>query len=127
MAWAGTVGGVPDGSAAAWRYGCHRAQRSSPGRKDRPGSRIGQDFAVGIAGHAVVCRARSLGWLAGKRHIPTPIWGTADKQLSLECPVLRQASNLESVLTYEGTEEVHQLAVGKAVTDYSSFRVAAGA
>jgi glutaryl-CoA dehydrogenase len=41
--------------------------------------------------------------------------------------VLRHASNLESVLTYEGTEEVHQLAAGKAVTGYSAFRLAAGA
>jgi hypothetical protein len=44
--------------------------------------------------------------------------------ITLEYPVLRHASNLESVLTYEGTEEVHQLAVGKAVTDYSAFRLA---
>jgi hypothetical protein len=39
-------------------------------------------------------------------------------------PVLRHAGNLESVLIYEGTEEVHQLAVGKAVTGYSAFRLA---
>jgi hypothetical protein len=44
--------------------------------------------------------------------------------ITLEYPVLRHASNLESVLTYEGTEEVHQLAVGKAVTGYSAFRLA---
>ena len=42
---------------------------------------------------------------------------------TLEHPVLRHASNLESVLTYKGTEEVHQLAVGKAVTGYSAFRL----
>jgi glutaryl-CoA dehydrogenase len=47
--------------------------------------------------------------------------------ITLEYPVLRHASNLESVLTYEGTAEVHQLAVGKAVTGYSAFRLAAGA
>jgi glutaryl-CoA dehydrogenase len=41
--------------------------------------------------------------------------------------VLRHASNLVSVLTNEGTEEVHRLAVGKAVTGYSAFRLAAGA
>ena len=44
--------------------------------------------------------------------------------ITLEYPVLRHASNLESVLTYEGTEEVHQLAVGKAVTGYSALRPA---
>jgi len=40
----------------------------------------------------------------------------------LEYPVLRHANNLESVLTYEGTEEVHLLAVGQAVTGVSAFR-----
>jgi hypothetical protein len=44
--------------------------------------------------------------------------------ITLKYPVLRHASNLESVLTCEGTEEVHQLAVGKAVAGYSAFRVA---
>jgi glutaryl-CoA dehydrogenase len=47
--------------------------------------------------------------------------------ITLEYPVLRHASKLESVLTYEGTEELHQLAVGKAVTGYSAIRLAAGA
>lgn len=42
--------------------------------------------------------------------------------ITLEYAVLRHASNLESVLAYEGTEEVHQLAVGKSVTDYSALR-----
>jgi hypothetical protein len=44
--------------------------------------------------------------------------------ITLEYPVLRHASNLESVLICEGTEEVHRLAVGKAVTGYSAFRLA---
>ncbi len=37
-------------------------------------------------------------------------------------PVMRHASNLESVLTYEGTSEVHQLVIGKAVTGIDAFR-----
>jgi glutaryl-CoA dehydrogenase len=37
-------------------------------------------------------------------------------------PVMRHASNLESVLTYEGTSEVHQLVIGKAVTGLPAFR-----
>ena len=37
-------------------------------------------------------------------------------------PVMRHASNLESVLTYEGTSEVHQLVVGRAVTGLPAFR-----
>jgi glutaryl-CoA dehydrogenase len=36
-------------------------------------------------------------------------------------PVMRHAANLESVLTYEGTAEVHQLAIGRALTGISAF------
>jgi glutaryl-CoA dehydrogenase len=42
--------------------------------------------------------------------------------ITLEYPVLRHANNLESVLTYEGTSEVHQLAVGQALTGISAYR-----
>jgi len=42
--------------------------------------------------------------------------------ITLEYPVMRHANNLESVLTYEGTSEVHQLIVGQAVTGESAFR-----
>jgi glutaryl-CoA dehydrogenase len=41
--------------------------------------------------------------------------------ISLEYPVLRHANNLESVLTYEGTPEIHQLVVGQALTGVSAF------
>ena len=41
--------------------------------------------------------------------------------ISLEYPVLRHANNLESVLTYEGTSEIHQLVVGQALTGISAF------
>ncbi|WEV78862.1 acyl-CoA dehydrogenase family protein [Janibacter cremeus] len=42
--------------------------------------------------------------------------------ITLEYPVLRHANNLESVLTYEGTSEVHQLTIGKALTGEAAFR-----
>jgi len=42
--------------------------------------------------------------------------------ISLEYPVLRHANNLESVLTYEGTSEIHQLVIGQAVTGHAAFR-----
>ena len=42
--------------------------------------------------------------------------------ISLEYPVLRHANNLESVLTYEGTSEVHTLVVGHALTGLDAFR-----
>ncbi|MFB6662988.1 acyl-CoA dehydrogenase family protein [[Kitasatospora] papulosa] len=42
--------------------------------------------------------------------------------VSLEYPVMRHATNLESVLTYEGTVEMHQLVLGKALTGLDAFR-----
>jgi glutaryl-CoA dehydrogenase len=42
--------------------------------------------------------------------------------ITTEYPALRHASNLESVLTYEGTSEVHQLTIGQALTGISAFR-----
>jgi glutaryl-CoA dehydrogenase len=42
--------------------------------------------------------------------------------ITLEYPVIRHANNLESVLTYEGTEEIHTLAIGQAITGISAYR-----
>jgi glutaryl-CoA dehydrogenase len=42
--------------------------------------------------------------------------------ISLEYPVIRHASNLESVLTYEGTVEMHTLVLGQAMTGRPAFR-----
>jgi glutaryl-CoA dehydrogenase len=42
--------------------------------------------------------------------------------ISLEYPVIRHANNLESVLTYEGTVEMHTLVVGQALTGHAAFR-----
>jgi glutaryl-CoA dehydrogenase len=41
--------------------------------------------------------------------------------ISGEYPVMRHANNLESVLTYEGTSEVHQLIIGQQLTGLSAF------
>ncbi len=42
--------------------------------------------------------------------------------ISLEYPVIRHMANLESVLTYEGTAEMHTLVIGKAITGHQAFR-----
>ncbi|GAB4075338.1 acyl-CoA dehydrogenase family protein [Nostocoides australiense] len=42
--------------------------------------------------------------------------------ISLEFPVIRHMNNLESVLTYEGTVEMHTLVVGQALTGEAAFR-----
>jgi glutaryl-CoA dehydrogenase len=41
--------------------------------------------------------------------------------ISGEYPVMRHANNLESVLTYEGTSEIHQLVLGQKLTDLDAF------
>ena len=42
--------------------------------------------------------------------------------ISLEYPVIRHMNNLESVLTYEGTVEMHTLILGQAMTGQNAFR-----
>ncbi|CAM5324541.1 acyl-CoA dehydrogenase family protein [Streptomyces canarius] len=42
--------------------------------------------------------------------------------ITLDYPVMRHMSNLEAVLTVEGTEEVHTLSIGRAVTGVQAFR-----
>ena len=42
--------------------------------------------------------------------------------ITTEYPVLRHANNLESVLTYEGTSEIHTLVLGEAITGEAAYR-----
>jgi glutaryl-CoA dehydrogenase len=42
--------------------------------------------------------------------------------ITLEHSPLRHANNLESVRTYEGTDEVHTLVLGQAITGIAAFR-----
>ncbi|WP_197382699.1 acyl-CoA dehydrogenase family protein [Mycolicibacterium mengxianglii] len=42
--------------------------------------------------------------------------------ITSEYPVMRHANNLESVLTYEGTSEMHTLVIGQALTGTPAFR-----
>ena len=42
--------------------------------------------------------------------------------ITSEYPVMRHANNLESVLTYEGTSEMHALVIGQALTGFQAFR-----
>jgi glutaryl-CoA dehydrogenase len=41
--------------------------------------------------------------------------------ISSEYPIMRHANNLESVLTYEGTSEVHTLIIGEKITGERAF------
>jgi glutaryl-CoA dehydrogenase len=42
--------------------------------------------------------------------------------ITLEYPVIRHMNNLESVVTYEGTADVHALVIGNALTGINAFR-----
>ena len=42
--------------------------------------------------------------------------------ITLEYPVIRHMNNLESVVTYEGTADIHALVVGGALTGIQAFR-----
>jgi glutaryl-CoA dehydrogenase len=41
--------------------------------------------------------------------------------ITLEYPVIRHMNNLESVYTYEGTNEIHTLILGQAITGIAAF------
>jgi glutaryl-CoA dehydrogenase len=41
--------------------------------------------------------------------------------ITLEYPIMRHMTNLESVITYEGTEEIHTLVIGHALTGIRAF------
>lgn len=42
--------------------------------------------------------------------------------ITLEYPIIRHMNNLESVFTYEGTNEMHTLVIGQALTGLPAFR-----
>lgn len=42
--------------------------------------------------------------------------------VTLEYPIIRHMNNLESVFTYEGTNEMHTLVIGQALTGIAAFR-----
>jgi len=41
--------------------------------------------------------------------------------ITLEYPIMRHMTNLESVITYEGTEEIHTLVIGQTLTGIRAF------
>lgn len=42
--------------------------------------------------------------------------------ITLEYPIIRHMNNLESVLTYEGTSEIHTLILGEALTGIAAYK-----
>jgi glutaryl-CoA dehydrogenase len=57
--------------------------------------------------------------LAVARSMRTILGGSG---ITADYSPIRHAANLETVLTYEGTEEMHLLSMGQALTGISAFR-----
>ena len=84
--------------------------------------RIGRLKDAGRAHHTHI----SLGKLANCR-IAQRVAATARgihgaNGITLDYPVMRHLANLETVATYEGTEEIHALTLGRAITGLDAFR-----
>ena len=92
--------------------------------RDAPRAPEGRGHAAHRAGllRQVPQRARGDG---GRAHGAARC--SAPTAITLEYPVLRHANNLESVLTYEGTHEMHTLILGQAITGLAAFTTGAAA
>jgi glutaryl-CoA dehydrogenase len=66
-----------------------------------------------------MCKKNNVGWALKIARTARGILG--GNGILLEYPVIRHMLNLESVYTYEGTNEVHTLILGNALTGHNAF------
>src|SRR5271170_5928369 len=66
-----------------------------------------------------LCKKNNVGWALRIARTARGILGA--NGILLDYPVIRHMLNLESVYTYEGTDEVHTLILGNALTGYNAF------
>ncbi|GGK75598.1 glutaryl-CoA dehydrogenase [Sphaerisporangium melleum] len=83
---------------------------------------IGRLKDAGNAHHAHVSFGKLANVRAAQRVAATARSILGANGITLEYPVMRHMVNLETVATYEGTEEVHALTLGRAVTGLDAFR-----
>ncbi|MEU8270811.1 acyl-CoA dehydrogenase family protein [Sphaerisporangium sp. NPDC049002] len=84
--------------------------------------RIGRLKDAGLAHHAHVSFGKLANVRAAQRVAAAARSIHGANGITLEYPVMRHMVNLETVATYEGTEEVHALTLGRAVTGLDAFR-----
>lgn len=84
--------------------------------------RIGRLKDEGLARHAHISFGKLANVRAAQRVAATSRSVHGANGITLEYPVMRHMMNLETVATYEGTEEVHALTLGRAVTGLDAFR-----
>jgi glutaryl-CoA dehydrogenase len=66
-----------------------------------------------------LCKKNNVGWALKIARMARGVLG--GNGILLDYPVIRHMLNLESVYTYEGTNEVHTLILGNALTGYNAF------
>jgi len=66
-----------------------------------------------------LCKKNNVRWALDIARLARGILG--GNGILLEYPVIRHMLNLESVYTYEGTNEVHTLILGQALTGHNAF------
>jgi glutaryl-CoA dehydrogenase len=66
-----------------------------------------------------LCKKNNVGWALRIARTARSILGA--NGILLDYPVIRHMLNLESVYTYEGTNEVHTLILGNALTGFNAF------
>jgi glutaryl-CoA dehydrogenase len=66
-----------------------------------------------------LCKKNNVGWALRIARTARGILG--GNGILLDYPVIRHMLNLESVYTYEGTNEVHTLILGNALTGHNAF------
>ena len=84
--------------------------------------RIGRLKDAGLAHHSHVSFGKLANVRAAQRVAATARSIHGANGITLEYPVMRHMVNLETVATYEGTEEVHALTLGRALTGFDAFR-----
>ncbi len=84
--------------------------------------RLGQLKELGRAKPAHVSMAKRFNVRAALDTARTARTILGANGISLEYPVIRHMVNLESVLTYEGTEEIHTLVLGETATGLAAYR-----
>ncbi|WP_405140937.1 acyl-CoA dehydrogenase family protein [Sphaerisporangium sp. NBC_01403] len=84
--------------------------------------RIGRLKDAGLAHHSHVSFGKLANVRAAQRVAAMARSIHGANGITLEYPVMRHMVNLETVATYEGTEEVHALTLGRAVTGLDAFR-----
>ncbi|MFD5434718.1 acyl-CoA dehydrogenase family protein [Kitasatospora sp. NPDC127067] len=136
----GAVGAGRDSLQAALRYADSRVQFDRPISGFQPTQRKFADMALALGNSALLAvhlgRLKDGGRLrpeqvsVGKLNNVREALAIAREcrtvlganGISLEYSPIRHANNLESVLTYEGTSEIHTLVVGQALTGQAAYR-----